>query len=626
MIRLFILASALFFALTTHAKDMSTWSDRTMCRLAPELATDSHYQWHLDKRGLMCTDDGFYREARYVTQSGICVEQPTSLEPMPAKPFFSADYLPQSNLSFTTKQQPLLLAQADFNADGLADFLLASNRADSQLSLLYGQIDGKLKQHELPHLTGLAAHIRGAKIADLNADKLVDFIVYGDHGQHWQFINLGNGFEASQISALGNENHILDVHIADINLDQLPDLIPVRAGTDTLKSPLANTAQGFQLVEQSYSPAINNAHVTAVTAGDYNKDGFTDLAFSEDGKHNQLIILLGDQDLNNRDNQFLILPGVEHTTNYSRLHSSDLNNDGYADIIHAYTYAVDEAIEVSAIRLFINQQGCFTDATATMLPDYPQALAQTTSTSAIGNIQVIDINHDGLNDLLIQHQQAQTEGVVLLNSGNQYLNIELTDWHADQQRLAGDINGDQMIDLIALQQHKDGRWQVNSYLHPSPLTTPFAPAIPVDFDSINEGQKAALDGFLGGHLMPAISLADALKGTSMHKTRVNTKVAWHLIPKQAPHDITFLGLDDVSMVDDNWQILTKEVYFFYPTRDHRDSLVMHSNRQDQIILRGHMHVTPKERRQDIEIFGHRNNSFAMGVLDKGDLLLLEFLP
>ena len=183
-----------------------------------------------------------------------------------------------------------------------------------------------------------------------------------------------------------------------------------------------------------------------------------------------------------------------------------------------------------------------------------------------------------------------------------------------------------MSDLVALRPLQDNQWQLQAYLHSSPLTTPYAPTVPVDFERITDGQKQALATFLQDHLFPAISLENALTGTSTLVARQNSKVAWHLITRDAPNEVTFLGLDDFSSDDDNWQILSEEVYFFYPTRDHRDSLEMHSNRQGQIILRGHMHVTPKERRQNIEIFGHRNNGFAMGVLDKGDLLLLEFLP
>ena len=608
------------------AKDMSAWSDRTMCRLQPELKDDSNFQWHMDRRGLVCTSDGFYREPRYVTETAMCDSHTVSIEDEAAKEFWPQDYLPQTSLSFTSTDKPLLLATADFNEDGLGDFLLASSKGDTQLSLLYGQVNGKLKHHPLPVLADLASPVRGAEVADINNDGHIDFIVYGEQGSHWLFKNIGNGFEASKISALGTDRAILDVELVDINQDEELDMIALGSQVGSNKMPFLIGPDGFSLGTEIFSPAINAANTTAVTAADFNNDGFIDIAFSEDGANNQISLLLGDNDLNNRDNQFLLFPKVGEHLSYSHLQAADLNHDGLMDLLHAYTYSIDDTIEATSLRAYINQQNCFVDATEALLPDFPQAVAQLKSNASIGSMQQVDLNHDGLLDLLLQQRQDHTNGILLLNSGNQYHSVDLTAWQGNEQHLASDINGDQMLDVVALRHLQGDQWQLQAYLHSSPLTTPYAPSVPVDFERITDGQKQALSAFLSNHLFPAISLESALSGTSTLAPRENTKVAWHLIPKAAPNEVTFLGLDDFSWDNDNWQILSEEVYFFYPTRDHRDSLEMHSNRQQQIILRGHMHVTPKELRQDIEIFGHRNNGFAMGVLDKGDLLLLEFLP
>lgn len=608
------------------AKDMSTWSDRTMCRLQPELNDDSNFQWHMDRRGLVCTSDGFYREPRYVTKTAMCNNSTFSIEEEAAKGFWPQDYLPQTSLSFTSTDKPLLLATADFNNDGLGDFLLASSNGDTQLSLLYGQVNGKLQHHPLPALADLAFPVRGAEVADINSDGQIDFIVYGEQGSHWQFKNIGNGFEAAKIAALGTDRAVLDLKLVDINQDEQLDIIALSSQVGGNKMPYLNGPDGFSLGTEIYSPAINAANTTAVTTADFNNDGFVDIAFSEDGSSNQISLLLGDNDLNNRNNQFLLFPKVGENLSYSYLQAADLNQDGLMDILHAYTYSIDETIEATSLRAYLNQQNCFVDATEALLPGFPQAEAQLKSSAAIGGMQQIDINHDGLLDLLVQQRQDHTSGILLLNSGNQYHSIDLAVWQGNEQYLSSDINGDHMHDLVALRHLQGDKWQLQAYLHSSPLTTPYAPTVPVDFERITDGQKQALSTFLSDHLFPAISLENALSGTSTLAPRKNTKVAWHLIPKAAPNEVTFLGLDDFSWDDDNWQILSEEVYFFYPTRDHRNSLEMHSNHQDQVILRGHMHVTPKERRQDIEIFGHRNNGFAMGVLDKGDLLLLEFLP
>ena len=608
------------------AKDMAAWSDRTMCRLQPELNNDSDFQWHMDRRGLVCTSDGFYREPRYVTKTAMCNNNTVSIKDQVAKDFWPQDYLAQTSFSFTSTDKPLLLATADFNSDGLGDFLLASSKGDSQLSLLYGQVNGKLTHHPRPALVDLAAPIRGAQVADINNDGQVDFIVYGEQGSHWQFKNIGTGFEASKIAVLGTDRPILDVELVDINHDQQLDLLALNGQIGNNKTPFINGPNGFSVGTEIYSPAINAAYTSAITSADFNNDGLVDIAFSEDGPNNQISLLLGDNDLNNRNNQFLLFPKVGEHLSYSHLQAIDLNHDGLMDLLHAYTYSIDEAVEATSMRAYISQQNCFVDATEALLPDFPQATAQLKSAAAISNIQQIDINHDGLQDLLLQQRQDHSEGVVLLNSGNQYHSIDLTVWQGNEQYLSSDINVDQMHDLVALRHIQDDQWQLQAYLHSSPLTTPYAPTVPVDFERITDGQQQALTAFLKDHLFPAISLENALTGTSILAARQNSKVAWHLITKDAPNEVTFLGLDDFSWDDDHWQILSEEVYFFYPTRDHRNSLEMHGNRQCQIVLRGHMHVTPKERRQDIEIFGHRNNGFAMGVLDKGDLLLLEFLP
>jgi hypothetical protein len=277
---------------------------------------------------------------------------------------------------------------ADFNNDGFPDLVVASE-TDSSVTVLLG--DGR---------GGFA----GAK---------------------------GSPFFAGPIPN--------DLAIGDFNKDGNLDLAVANHERQHISVLLGDGKGGFAHAPRSPFPTEGIPHVHGVAIGDFNSDGWLDIATDSWGNDN-VEVLFGDRQV------LLKTPGPFFKVGkrpYQRLRSADLNGDGIPDIVTTNTEGNNATV------LLADGKGGFREPPGSPFPcgDNPFGLA-------IG-----DLNADGRPDLAIINSpgsMAQGRGrnglTVLLGDGTgRFTTMKGSPFGAGRipSRIAiGDVNGDGVNDIV----------------------------------------------------------------------------------------------------------------------------------------------------------------------------------
>jgi hypothetical protein len=176
---------------------------------------------------------------------------------------------------------------------------------------------------------------------------------------------------------------------ADMNHDQKPDAVMIGLGIDENQkiSVLINQGNGTFAAEQDYTLG---AAATSLAVGDFNGDGFMDVAVSEGSAG--VFVLLGQSD------GTLGTAKQIDPSNAVDLVAGSLTADGRTDLI-VLDGGVAGGQPGSLIVYLGNADGSFTAATA------PTTSAANYSVAGLG-----DLNHDGKLDLIVAGGVAGTNG------------------------------------------------------------------------------------------------------------------------------------------------------------------------------------------------------------------------
>jgi hypothetical protein len=661
LLRALIIVSSLLLSFTAVAKDMSNWSDKTLCRLQETLSNDDSYHQEIRSRGLICPALGSkqspYRKAYFQSTSALCEKSTQAqqsvdeLAPAPNLDLLDHVAMPSTIISHSPPGQLMLVH--DFNLDGMDDLLVNTGIKEPHLHLLSGHKSGQFIDQPLANAKAANGQISRIQIVEFNQDEWADFIVYTLDGHNQVFINQqGQGFKAMLLAAHDVLNNSAGGDLADLNGDGIAELLVASYQGHSPKAPLIGASNyAFTASDSPYSPLINQHLGQDLGAGDLNGDGLVDLVISlsnnpstnlaaDATKHlplqGNLTIIYGDGDLNFENNQHAFMGSAKDLGGPVKL--LDVNGDQKLDIVHAYSRQVNADTLISGLTIYLNHQvqpTCFVDVSAHLLPElYLQPWIHANSEMGvhpIRDIQISDADQDGKLDLWVQFQADIANSGLLLQQDNQFRVADLqANSVSSDKMLTGDFNGDGLNDIAKLVNHQ-ASIEIQPWLHTSKIVAPFAPYKPDNFANISAEQRDIIQAFVDDKFIQPLpwqqlfeGQAEGAHGSMPVAWQGDYLLAWYWLPSDA-EQVDFLGMDNIHLNAQGLQLTTKSLYQFHPTRAFREQLQFHSNRQLQFILRGKLDTQAGQPAQATELFGNLANRAALGVLEDGSIVLMELL-
>jgi Bacterial Ig-like domain (group 3)/FG-GAP-like repeat len=313
-------------------------------------------------------------------------------------------YLNSGNGSFsspitTTIQMGALGAGAivagDFNEDRKLDLIVGTIAGSQANIFLSGNGDGTFTQGQtLPGSFGFF----GAAVADINHDSHLDLIA-GGNGTLYVYLGDGHGnFTPQSFTNQGPSDAFFSVVAGDFNNDSKIDFVATAFNSNNLRYFAGNGDGSFA------APSVLTSHFSNprfLASADFNGDGKRDLLL---GLPDIASIILGNGDGTFQLNNNLFLPTplpinpLPTTAGAPVVAAADMDGDGKIDAV-----AADSAS--NTMNVFLNDgSGKFPQTT----PDF------TTSVPAAYNqLQIADLNGDGLPDIIATNYITQNISVFL---------------------------------------------------------------------------------------------------------------------------------------------------------------------------------------------------------------------
>jgi len=271
---------------------------------------------------------------------------------------------------------------ADLDTDGHADYI--STRFHSGMSLYWGAVDGPVPD-EFQYLD---AWTEGVYTTDLNKDGYLDILSSTDEDNAAVYWGSANGFSEDNVTKLPCDEASNHPEVADLNRDGWLDAIVIAEESGN-RYIYWGKRQGFSAGNRTVVPFEPLAH--GVSVADLNSDGWLDMVFTsrvaDDGA-----ILWGSEDLENSSTKeldlYLDLPG----DGIGGSQISDLNNDGYLDILFYSSANVPN-------RIYWGING---DISRSVYSDLP-----TTMNIATGGL-IADLDYDGHLDIFAYDRSNKT--------------------------------------------------------------------------------------------------------------------------------------------------------------------------------------------------------------------------
>ncbi len=366
--------------------------------------------------------------------------------------FGNGDGTLQSSMPLADLRNPSNLLTADFNGDGFADLVYNQSDAPSQsvrsssLRVALGRGDGTFLA---PGLTPIPSGVQRIDVGNLNGDSIPDVLLATSDSTGATRLSIyrgvGEGNFAVPSTIASGLGLVASMLIHDVDGDGMSDIV-VSVG-QSLQIFEARGDGTFRASMQIAAPG------GAVAAGDFDRDGRTDLALTDRGSGSNLgRITVFIQD----DAQGFTSTSYEGVANPSAIFARDFDRDGLLDLATSGTLAAVSVLPGLGDGRFASSERI---ATGLVRVDPSGALRETPQ-----GVVVADLNGDSHSDALLLFGDGpsvaqigngdgtfqpvvSTGSFAALNSGNVGLGFG-----SFRNPVLADFNNDGRLDLVGTSQ------------------------------------------------------------------------------------------------------------------------------------------------------------------------------
>jgi hypothetical protein len=378
--------------------------------------------------------------------------------------------------TFAAGSGPESAAVGDFNRDGFKD-LVVTNASSNTISVLLGNGNGTFLG---PQSFAAGTHPGSVAVGDFNGDGKLDLVV-ANSGTNTVSVLLGNG-DGTFVGARGFDagSTPVSVHVGDFNGDRITDLVVANAGSSNTVSVLLGNGDGtFQPPRNVPAGGDPGSVVAGVTVGDFNGDGIQDLAVANRApfpppacpnvESGNVSILFGNGDGTFRTGQVIPI------RNPTAMVVGDFNGDGFQDLAVSeqdYYYCL-EYLDCTGLQCDCNFA---TGHTVSILLGTGQGTFAAPRNISVGEVPselvVGDFNGDGKLDLAVANRDSNIS-VLLGNGDGTFLAAQNFGAGCGPGSVAvDDFNGDGKPDLAVANRCSDN---VSVLINNTPTRTTTAP-------------------------------------------------------------------------------------------------------------------------------------------------------
>ncbi|WP_193200324.1 DUF4347 domain-containing protein [Nostoc sp. MG11] len=283
------------------------------------------------------------------------------------------------------------IALGDLNSDGKLDIIVASDNFEIDLSIdnvliRFGDGNGSVQPRFQTEVTGGIMQ-RDVTLGDFNGDGKLDIAIANEQTSRNIIpgnvsVKFGNGNGSFQ-PAINTQitSYPSALVTADFNNDGLSDLAATDDLRDSVRVALSNGDGSFNLTATNSLPGFNSPQF--ITVGDFNNDANQDLVVADRGN---IRLLLGNG--NGNFNQLLNVDGGNGFI--TGINVGDFNNDGFSDLAVSQNIGTGTSTELGNVSVVLgNGDGSFDAATTLTVGTF------------VSSVAVGDFNNDGQQDLAV---------------------------------------------------------------------------------------------------------------------------------------------------------------------------------------------------------------------------------